>query len=97
MLFTVTSTSGFYSPALDFLDLRFLQFGLRFRKKENLIENHPPPPHGFRNPYKNSVNEENSSLIMNIAFCTKPKPKVETSRLRNLKSMPRNLNEIVLS
>ncbi len=45
---------------------------------------------------KQSFNEENSSLFM-TAFYKKVKLKIETSSLRNLKIMPRNLKEIVLS
>jgi hypothetical protein len=51
----------------------------------------PYDPHGFTDLSKKSINEENSSLSMNIIV-----KKVETSSLRNLKNMPRNLNEIVL-
>jgi hypothetical protein len=61
MLFTVTSTSGFYSSPLVFLDLRF-------RKEENLKENLIPPPSlplGSEILPKKSINEENSSLFMN--------------------------------
>ncbi len=91
-LFTVSSTSGVYSPPLDFLDSCSLD--LRFRKKENLIENHNP--YGFRNLYKTINHLIQTQVSSWIAFCRKPKPKVETSILRNLKIMPRNLNEIVL-
>jgi hypothetical protein len=37
ILFKVKSTSGFYSPPLVFLALRFLQLGLRFIYEENSI------------------------------------------------------------
>jgi hypothetical protein len=62
------------------------------RKEENLTENRPYHPYGVRNP----INEEYSSLFMNSIWW-KAKTKVETSSLRNLKILSRNLNEIVLS
>jgi hypothetical protein len=66
---------------------------LRFRTEENLIEPLIPlPPYGFRNPNE-KITEENSNLFI-IAFCRKTKPKVETSSLRDLKIMPRNLSKL---
>ncbi len=41
--------------------------------------------------------KEKQTKIQVCSFCGKAKPKVETSNLRNLKTMPRNLDEIVLS
>ncbi len=72
----------------------FYSLDLRFRKEKNQIENHTH----FDFQKSIQINEEN--LICSWrAFCRKPKPKVETSssNLRNLKIMPINLNEIVLS
>jgi hypothetical protein len=90
-LYTVTSTNGFYSPPLVFLELRF-------RKEENLIENFTPlPPYGFRIHTKKINQSRKLKFVHEIAFCRKQKPKVPTSSLRNLKIMPRNFNKIVLS
>jgi hypothetical protein len=43
-----------------------------------------------------STNKENLSLFMN-SILHKDKKKAETSSLRNLNIIPRNLNEILLS
>jgi hypothetical protein len=66
-------------------------WNLRLRKQEH-----------ERKPYtlmvsdidtKQSINEETQVC----SFCGKTKPKIETSSLRNLTVMPRNLNKVVLS
>jgi hypothetical protein len=67
------------------------------RKEENLTENHATPT--VSEIYTNkSINEENSSLfnVHEYALCRMAKTRVETSSLRNINIMPRNLNEIVL-
>ncbi len=45
---------------------------------------------------KQSTNDKNLSLSI-TAFCRKAKAKVDTYSLRNLRLLPRNLNEILLS
>jgi hypothetical protein len=84
--------------------LIFISLSYNFFPIETTIRNAPrvgksdrKPYHhyGFRNPYR-TINQENSSVFMNN-ICRKAKTKVETSSLGNLKIMPRNLNEIVLS
>ncbi len=75
-----------FSPQEQQLDMHL--------KEENLTEYHTIPIPEIHT--KQSIHEENSSLVMNSIF-QKGKMKVETSSLRNLKIMPRNLNEILLS
>ncbi len=65
------------------------------RKEENLTENHTNPMFSEIHT-KLSIDQESLSIFM-YRFFRKAKSKVETSSLRNLKIMPRNLNEIVLS
>ncbi len=60
------------------------------KKEENLRESQTPPMVSENHP-KQSINGETSRTL-----CRKAKTKVETSSLRNLKTMPRNLNEIIL-
>ncbi len=64
-------------------------------KDENLTESHTSLM-VWEIHRKQSIIEENSSGSW-ITFYIKAKTKVETSRLRNLKIMPKNLTEIALS
>ncbi len=55
---------------------------------------------GFRNDEKSIQNNQSikkTQVCSCIVLCRKAKSEVETSSLRNLKIMPRNINEIVLS
>ncbi len=65
------------------------------RKEENLTENHTTPMFSEIHT-KLSIDEGSLSIFMN-SFFRKAKSKVETSSLRNLKIMSRNLNEILLA
>ncbi len=62
------------------------------RKEENLTENHTTPMVSEVHT-KQSINEENSSLFMNITFCRKAKTKVETY----LKMIPETVENILQS
>ncbi len=64
------------------------------QKEKIPTENHTNPMVSVI--YTIPVNKENPSLFMN-SICGKTIIKVETSSLKNLKIVPRNLNEIVLS
>jgi hypothetical protein len=57
----------------------------------------PYHPYGFINQKQSMQKTQVCSWRAFIHFIEKLKTKVETSSLRNLKIMPRNLNEIVLS
>jgi hypothetical protein len=64
-------------------------------EKPNLKPYHP---YGYRNLYNKSISEQNSSLFMNgMLLIVINEGTVESSGLRNLKIMSRNLNETVLS
>ncbi len=60
-----------------------------------MTENHTTPMFSEIHT-KQSVNEENSSLFLN-STCRKAKTMVETSSLRTLEIMPRNLNVSIRS
>jgi hypothetical protein len=57
------------------------------QKEENLTEN-------YTTPLVSESNANQKSILFIIAFFRRAKPKVETASLRNLKVMPRDLNEI---
>jgi hypothetical protein len=70
---------------------------IRNASKRGKPDKKPCHPYDLRNNTKQLINEENSSLFNNsILYWRKEIKKVETSSLRNLKIMPKNLNEIVL-
>jgi hypothetical protein len=65
------------------------------QNKEKLTENYTIPL--VSEIYTTKSINEKTQVCSWIAFCRKAKTKEETSSLRNLKNIPRNLNEIVLS
>jgi hypothetical protein len=65
------------------------------RKEENLTENHATPM--VSDIYTKNQSMKKNKVYPWKAFCRKTKTKRETSNLRNLKIIPRKLNDIVLS